>query len=62
MKNANPIRFETPSMSQEAEATYRALYGEGGAGFVQVLRESPYEIAVISCLIAYLEQKRKGCC
>ena len=62
MKNANPIRFETPNMGQETETAYRTLYGEESADFVQVLRESPYEIAVISRLIAHLEQKRRGGC
>lgn len=55
----NPTRFGTPGMGQESEMVYGSVYGNEGAGFVQVLRESPYEIAVLSRLIAYLDQKRK---
>lgn len=58
--NMNPTRFGTPGMGQEAETTYGNVYGDSGVNFIQVLRDSPYEIAVLSRLITYLEQKRKG--
>ena len=57
--NMNPTRFGTPGMGQEAEMVYNNVYGDNGFRFIRVLRESPYEIAVLSHLIAYLEQKRK---
>lgn len=60
--NMNPTRFGTPGMGQETETAYNNVYGDSGVNFVQVLRESPYEIAVLSRMIAYLEQKRKGGC
>lgn len=58
--NMNSTRFETPGMGQEAETVYSDIYGTNGMDFMRVLRESPYEIAVLSRLITYLEQKRKG--
>ncbi|MGX8705117.1 MAG: hypothetical protein ACSW8J_00915 [bacterium] len=58
----NPTRFGTPGMGEEIEKVYGDIYGDGGPGFIQVMRESPYEVAVLSRLIAYMEQKRKGEC
>ena len=58
--NMNPTRFGTPGMGQEAETVYSNVYGDSSVDFIRVLRDSPYEIAVLSRLIAYLEQKRKG--
>lgn len=58
--NMNSTRFGTPGMEQEAEAVYSSFYGNNGIDFVRILRESPYEIAVLSRLIMYLEQKQKG--
>ena len=52
----NPTRFGTPGMGRESEQAYNSLYGDDGTSFVRVLRESPFEIAVLSRLIAYLEQ------
>lgn len=47
-------------MGQETERAYNNIYGDNGISFIRVLRESPYEIAVLSRLITYLEQKQKG--
>lgn len=58
--NMNPTRFGTPGMGQETEAVYGGLYGDNGRDLIRVLRDSPYEIAVLSRLLAYLEQRRKG--
>lgn len=58
--NMNPTRFGTPGMGQETERAYNNIYGDNGISFIRVLRESPYEIAVLSRLITYLEQKQKG--
>lgn len=57
--NMNPTRFGTPGMGQETEMVYNHVYGGNGVHFIRILRESPYEIAVLSRLIACLEQKRK---
>lgn len=56
----NPTRFGTPGMGRETEQVYGSLYGDDGTRFVRMLRESPYEIAVLSRLIAYLGQARRG--
>lgn len=58
--NMNPTRFETPGMGQETEQVYNSIYGDNGMSFIRVLRESPCEIAVLSRLIACLEQERRG--
>ncbi len=60
--NMNPTRFGTPGMGCEMETVYNNIYGDNGADFIRVLRDSPYEIAVVSRLLTYLEQKRKGGC
>lgn len=62
LMNMNSTRFGTPGMEQEVETVYSSVYGDSGINFVRVLRESPYEIAVLSRLITYLEQKQKGEC
>lgn len=49
--NVNPTRFGTPGMGQEAETAYSSVYGDSGMDFIRVLRDSPYEIAVLSRLI-----------
>lgn len=59
LMNINLTRFGTPGMEQEAEKIYSSIYGDSGMNFVHILRESPYEIAVLSRLITYLEQKKK---
>lgn len=56
----NFIRWTSPILGQEAEVTYRNIYGKNGRDFVEVLEKSPYEIAVISRLIAYLHSKKEG--
>lgn len=55
----NPTRFGTPGMGEETEAAYSGVYGEIGMDFIRVLQDSPYEIAVLSRLLTYLEEKRK---
>lgn len=57
--NTNFTRWTNPILSQEAETIYTDIYGNEGADFLHVLETSPYEIAVVSRLIAYL-QKVKG--
>lgn len=57
--NMDPTRFDTPGMGREADRLYDGIYGKSGTDFIRVLRSSPYEIAVLSRLLAYLEQKRK---
>lgn len=58
--NINTIRFGTPGMGPEAETVYDNAYGDNGMRFVQVLRESPFEIAILSRLITCLELQKKG--
>ena len=58
--NANFTRWTSPILGQEAEAVYTDIYGNEGAGFLRVLETSPYEIAVVSRLIAYLQKVKGG--
>lgn len=58
--NANYTRWTSPILGQEAEAVYTDIYGNEGADFLRVLETSPYEIAVISRLIAYLQKVKGG--
>ena len=58
--NTNFTRWTSPILGQDAEAVYASIYGDEGKDFLHVLESSPYEIAVISRLIAYLENVRGG--
>lgn len=55
----NFIRWTCPILGQEAETAYSDLYGDDGQSFLRVLGDSPYEIAVLSRLIAYLANANK---
>lgn len=56
----NKYGFSSPVLGEEAQRSYSKLYGEAGEKFVDILNTSPNEIAVISRLIAYLEEKKGG--
>lgn len=58
--NANFTRWTSPILGQEAEAVYTGIYGNEGVDFLRVLETSPYEIAVVSRLIAYLQKVKGG--
>lgn len=53
------VRFPSPTMDETAQKLYAELYGDAGTRFVGILNSSPNEIAVISRLIAYLDDKTK---
>ena len=53
------VRFPSPTMDETAQKLYAELYGYAGTRFVGILNSSPNEIAVISRLIAYLDDKTK---
>lgn len=58
--NANFTRWTSPILGREAEAIYTGIYGNEGTDFLRVLETSPYEIAVVSRLIAYLQKVKGG--
>lgn len=58
--NANFTRWTSPILGQEAEAVYAGIYGDDGEDFIRILETSPYEIAVVSRLIAYLQKVKGG--
>lgn len=58
--NANFTRWTSPILGQEAEAVYTGIYGNEGEDLLRVLETSPYEIAVVSRLIAYLQKVKGG--
>lgn len=58
--NMNFTKFPVPVLGDNAPQLYTQLYGDSGENFVDVLRSSPDEIAVISRLIAYLREKKGG--
>lgn len=53
------VRFPSPTMDETAYNLYAELYGDAGTRFIGILNSSPNEIAVISRLIAYLDDKTK---
>ena len=58
--NINAVRFEVPGMNEDSKTLYEELYGDAGERFVDILSSSPDEIAVISRLIAYIADMKKG--
>ena len=56
----NFSRFESPVFGQKAQELYMTIYGDMGAQYVELLHSSPYEVAVISRIIAYLASKMGG--
>ena len=57
--NRNLVKFPVPVLDDSTRVFYSKLYGDAGERFVDILNDSPNEIAVISRLIAYLTE-RKG--
>ena len=55
----NFAKFPAPVLGNATQELYTRLYGDSGERFVDILNASPNEIAVISRLIAYLEEKKK---
>ena len=58
--NMNILKFTVPVLGDNTQQLYSKLYGDNGVSFINILSSSPYEIAVISRLIAYLAQKKRG--
>lgn len=56
----NRTRWRSPILGQEVETVYTKIYGSEGANFLHVLETSPYEIAVVSRLVAYLQKLKEG--
>ena len=55
--NASFTGFENPILGENAEQVYVNMFGEDGAGFVKILATAPNEMAVISKLLMYLQEK-----
>lgn len=51
-------RWGSPVLGQEVNELYVNTYGEEGEHYVEVLESSPYEIAVISRMIAHMQEKK----
>ncbi len=47
-------RWTNPVLDEKAADMYAEEYGENGKSYIRMLEDSPYEIAVVSRLIAYL--------
>lgn len=56
--NTNFTRWTSPILGEDAKNVYNGAYGENGNSFVNILETSPYEIAVISRMIAYLQNRK----
>ena len=50
--------WSSPTIDEEMYGLYSDIYGENGENYVEVLETSPYEIAVISRMLAYMQEKR----
>lgn len=46
-------------INEKGQDAYAEMYGENGQQFVDIMETAPYEIAVISQLITYLQKKRQ---
>lgn len=52
------VRWAAPILGEEVYNAYEEAYGKDGIHYVEVLESSPYEISVISRMIAYMQEKR----
>lgn len=57
--NVNVTRWASPFLEQ-GQSVYTASYGSDAAQLLTVLESAPYEIAVLSRLIAYLYRALEG--
>lgn len=57
--NMNFAKFSVPVLEDDIQELYTELYGDVGQMFIDILNTSPNEIAVISRLIAFLQDKRR---
>ena len=51
----NIARWENPVLDDNAKALFMKTYGEKGKSFIEILQGVPYEIGVVSTLLAYLK-------
>lgn len=58
--NVNFTGWENPVWTKEFPEVYENIYQEDGREFIKILESSPYEMIVLSRLIAYLDSKREG--
>lgn len=58
--NTNFTRWTNPILGQEAQNEYSDVYGQDGVEFLHILESSPYEIAVVSRLLAHLQKVKGG--
>lgn len=54
------VRWGAPILGQEVNEVYSNAYGRDGEHYVEVLESSPYEIAVISRMLAFMQENKKG--
>lgn len=54
--NMNFAKFTSPVLDSDTRELYINLYGDNADNFIEILNTSPEEIAVISKMIAYLNQ------
>jgi hypothetical protein len=52
------VRWASPILGENVCESYTDAYGEDGIHYVEVLESAPYEISVISRMIAYMQEKR----
>lgn len=55
---ANFTRWTNPILGQDADEFYTNIYEGNGKEIVRMLETAPYEIAVISRLLTYLQNKK----
>lgn len=53
-------KFDVSVLGEDAQEIYSRLYGDKGLKYIEILETSPEEIAVISRLLAYLENMMGG--
>ena len=58
--NTNFTRWTNAILGQEAQNEYSDVYGQDGVEFLHILESSPYEIAVVSRLLAHLQKVKGG--
>ena len=57
--NVNFTGWENPVCMKQVPEIYEAVYHEEGREFLRILESSPYEMMVLSRLLAYLDSKKE---
>lgn len=54
------VRWDSPVLGPDVSEEYSDIYGADGKHYVDILESAPYEVAVVSRLLAFLQHNKRG--